>query len=1083
MDTITESVFQKKNDLSVSATEAQKEIWFSCKMKETASCAYNESFSVKFTGKTDIVTLEKAVRLVISRHDALHAIFSPDGLSMKMSEVHNTFIDFVDLQKMPIEARKQQMHNLTVQSVSTPFDLNAGPLWKACIINLSSDEIILLFTVHHIIADGWSVNLLIRNFIDTYFDLMHGVHTADSETPSFFKYVVEQQRFSGTAEAENHLSYWINKFSKPVPAIELPTEKIRPLIRTYDAACVTRLFSKDLYTSIKQLSISIGCGPFAVFLAAYAILMHKLTGNSSFVLGVPAAGQSFTGNPDLVGHCVSMLPVICTIDPSASFSQNIVSIQDCLYDDLEHFGVTFGELVKKLNIPRDPGRIPLISTGLTYVKSPVVSKLNYSDINASSWLNERTCETFELYGSVVECGDTFTFMWQYNTDLYSEHYVKLWLDEYETLLTNGCAAPELPVSKVPIHTPAQLKSLIVDWNRTEMKFPRENTVVQVFEQTAQKFPDSIALEFGHNRISYRDLYKRSLCISKMLSDAGLGKGSIVAVCMERNADMVPALLSVLMSGAAYVPIDPSFPDERISYITADSGAKLFLTQKTLLTRFSQLGCKLITIDDLANNYEEIKDSVQDKPGPGDLAYVIYTSGSTGKPKGVEICHGSLINFLLSMKKTPGMNQQDSILSVTTISFDIAGLEIFLPLITGARCIIAEKDIVSDGRRLAQKINECKPSMMQATPSTWALLLDSGWNSGKGMTLLCGGEAMTRVLADRLIATGAVVWNMYGPTETTIWSSLWRVEPGPGTPSIGYPVANTQLYIVDVFNNLVPIGVAGELCIAGQGLARGYHNLPQLTEKKFIPDPFLNQADGELPARMYRTGDIARRLFDGTIVISGRSDFQVKIRGYRIELGEIETVILSMPEIRECVVIDRTDSAGNKNLVGYLVLHEGKQVTVDLVQNVLKEKLPAYMVPSQFVFIVELPRLANNKINRAALPAPSVERPLLSTQFTGPKNEMEQTIAGIWSDVLGVKNFGMLDNFFDLGGHSMAIAQVQRKISHVLQRELEIVILFEFPTVRSLADFLLRDKKEDVQIDNLKERTARQRAALQKRKML
>ncbi len=1082
MNTIIESAFQERKNLSVAATEAQKEIWFSCKMGATASSAYNESFTIKFTGKSDITTLEKAVRQVVSRHDALRAIFSPDGLSMEIMEANEIVIDFLDLHQKPVEIQKQQIHKLTVNAVSTPFELNIGPLWKACIINLSSNETILLFTVHHIVADGWSVNILTKNFIDTYLDLMHGVQPADSEVPSFFKYVVEQQQFSGTPEADDHLSYWIKKFSKPVPAIELPSEKIRPVIRTYNAACVTRQYSKNLYTSIKQLSISIGCGPFAVFLAAYAILMHKLTGNTSFVIGVPAAGQSFTGNPDLVGHCVSMLPVICTIDPSASFSQNIVSIQDCLYDDLEHFGVTFGELVKKLNIPRDPGRIPLISTGLTYVKQPVVSKLNYADINVSSWLNERTFETFELYGSIIESGDTFSFMWQYNTDLYSEQYVNLWIDEYETLINCGCAAPTTPLSNLSIHTPAQLDALIFGYNQTEMTLPQNVNVVQTFKEMVQQFPDAIAVEFGQNRISYHNLYIKSLRLSKKITEAGAGKGSIIAVCMERGDDMIPALLSVLMTGAAYVPIDPAFPDERISYIVSDSGTQLFLTQNALLKRFSGIQSRVLPVDDLNNDINESENNVFTNINSDDLAYIIYTSGSTGRPKGVEICHGALINFLFSMKNSPGMTSQDSILSVTTISFDIAGLEIFLPLITGARLIIAAKEVISDGKKLAQQIKDCRPSIMQATPSTWTLLLDSGWNEARSMTLLCGGEAMTRVLADRLIATGAVVWNMYGPTETTIWSSLWRVTPGTGTPPIGTPIANTQLYIIDDYKNIVPVGVNGELCIGGKGLARGYHNRQQLTDEKFIPDPFGTQTSG-IRQRLYRTGDIARRLFDGSVVLSGRSDFQVKIRGYRIEPGEIESVILSITEIRECVVIDRTDSSGNKILVGYLVLHQGKTMTVDLVQTVLKEKLPVYMVPSQFVFLAELPRLANNKINRAALPQPSFERPLLSTQFTGPKDEMEQTISGIWSEILGVKHFGMLDNFFDLGGHSMAIAQVQKKIADVLHRELEVVRLFEFPTVRSLAEFLLSDNKDHLQFDNLKERTARQRAAFKKRKML
>jgi amino acid adenylation domain-containing protein len=556
---------------------------------------------------------------------------------------------------------------------------------------------------------------------------------------------------------------------------------------------------------------------------------------------------------------------------------------------------------------------------------------------------------------------------------------------------------------------------------------------------------------------------------------------LVGICLERSLFMVIALLAILKAGGAYVPLDPSYPKQRIAFILEDTQAPVLLTQASVVEAIAQHTAQVICLDtDWHLIAQQSQENVSSRLTTDNLAYVIYTSGSTGKPKGVQIPHRALSNFLYSMMQTPGLTCEDTLLAVTTYSFDIAALELFLPIIVGARLVVASREIVSDATQLEALLIDSKATVMQATPATWQLLLAAGWDGDRLFKILCGGEALPGHLANQLLERCDCLWNMYGPTETTIWSATSLVETVNNTVPISNPIANTQLYILDQYHQLVPVGVAGELCIAGEGLARGYFHRPDLTAEKFIPNPFSNKS-----ARLYKTGDKARYLPNGEIEYIGRIDNQVKLRGFRIELGEIETLIGQHPGVRETVVaLDCSKAqADSQRIVAYIVPQKEQTPTISELRTLLEAKLPNYMVPAAFVMLEALPLTPNGKVDRKALPAPDTARPELEAVYQPPQTEVEQTIADIWQKLLQLEDVGIHDNFFELGGHSLLLVQVHSKLREAFKRDLSVLDLFRYPTINSLANYFNQVKNQQPSPDmmaNIAEKIADGKAQQRKR---
>jgi amino acid adenylation domain-containing protein len=617
-----------------------------------------------------------------------------------------------------------------------------------------------------------------------------------------------------------------------------------------------------------------------------------------------------------------------------------------------------------------------------------------------------------------------------------------------SLLRAMAADPDESLSKLPLLATAEREQLLVEWNDTYAEYPSQQCVHQLFEEQVVRTPDATAVVFESQELSYSELNARANRLAHHLLKLGVGPDSLVGICVQRSPDMIAGLLGIWKAGGAYVPLDPQYPLDRLSFMLEDSRLKVLIIEQSFRPKVSGYKGQLVYVDSEAISREH-SENCSGGAKPENLAYVIYTSGSTGKPKGVQICHQSLVNFLVSMRSSPGLAPEDTLLAVTTISFDIAALELYLPLIVGARLVLASRETAVDGYKLRETLATGAITVMQATPASWRLLLEAGWQGGTNFKILCGGEALPRDLAVELFKRGSSVWNMYGPTETTVWSTISRIVADDNPITIGKPIANTEVYVLDDHLEPVPVGVPGELYIGGTGVARGYLHRPELTTEKFVAHPFRDRESG---ARLYRTGDLARFRTNGELECLGRIDNQVKVRGFRIELEEIESVLAQYPGVRQSVVVAREDTPGDKRLVGYVVVHQAQSLGVDALREFLRQSLPDYMVPSQLEFLESLPLTPNGKVNRKALPKPR-QSVVSQKEQVAPRNSIESQLLKIWESVLGIRTVGVRENFFELGGHSLLVAKLLRRIEHTFGKKLSMAAIFEAPTVEQQASVL------------------------------
>ncbi|MBU0754709.1 MAG: amino acid adenylation domain-containing protein, partial [Planctomycetes bacterium] len=713
----------------------------------------------------------------------------------------------------------------------------------------------------------------------------------------------------------------------------------------------------------------------------------------------------------------------------------------------------FEKLVEVLQPDRDMSHAPLVQVLFNLANAPFDSP----PIQGMAWSPlevERGAAQFDLtvFADLEITGKIFA---EYDIDLFEAGTVDRMLKQFGTALAAVLENPDLRLSEIPLLDEEDRDRLIREWNDYWEDYPREVCFPQLFEAQVVKTPQRCAVTCNGREITYRELNREANRVAALLKRLGAGPGVFVGLYMHRSIDLLTALLGIIKTGAAYLPLDPGFPEDRLAYMVQDAEAPVLVTESHLEDGLPGFKGKRLVID---RERDLIAAQSDENPlpaaAPEDRAYVIYTSGSTGKPKGVQIPHGALVNFLCSMAREPGIDLEDRLLALTTLSFDIAGLELFLPLLKGACVALVDRETAYDAVKLLQKMAEVDATIMQATPATWRMLLDAGWSGKSDLKVLCGGEALSRELADTLLARSRSVYNLYGPTETTVWSALWKVEPGPGTVLIGRPIANTEIFLLDEHLEPVPVGVPGELCIGGHGLAVGYLHRPELTAEKFIPHPFSR----ETGARIYKTGDLARYLPDGRIECLGRLDHQVKVRGFRIELGEIEAALAGHEKVKRCVVVAREDRPGDKRLVAYIV-PEGDQAPglVELRPH-LKKSLPDYMVPAAVVLMETLPLTPNGKIDRRALPAPASEETGTARIYTAPRTPVEEKIARIWAEVLGLDQVDIYEDFFDLGGHSLLATQLAARIREAFEIDLPLRSIFLESSVAGLASKIVYSAK-------------------------
>ena len=896
----------------------QEQIWLDEEITP-GTAAYNFPIALHFKGSLNVDVLERSLREIVHRHNVLRARFPMVAHRPVQVICRDAVVTLsrVEVTEGSLADRLERVKCASEDEARRPFNLARGPLFRLRLFRLSTIEHVLIVTVHHIVFDGWSTGVFLKELVTLYAAFSKGEPSALTlpNLPIQYSDCARSQRESLQGEVLERLVSCRRKSLEGIPShLALPFDHPVQCGRHYRGSRHPLVLGEELTRSLKDLSRSEGATAYMVLLAALAALLYRYTGQSDIVIGTPTAGRMSVQTRALLGVFINTLVLRTDLSGEPSFRELITRARRTALEAFSHQELPFHSLVSAVNPERDSSGSSLLQVMLVLQTIPLPDvelpglTVEVQDIELAAAKYDLTLELRERAGQLVG-------WFEYDNELFEAETIARMAGHFKTLLEAAVVDPGWAVAELPLLSEEERRQVIETWNATRVDYPLDTCLHNLIEAQVERTPEAIALVFEDQALSYRELNGRANRLAHRLRALGVGPESLVGICVERSVEMVVALLGVLKAGGAYVPLDPAYPAERLAFMVADSNAPVLLTQRRDAGRLSGSGRQVIYLDEANGELPaEFGENPEGGARPENLAYVIYTSGSTGKPKGVQIEHSAIANFLHSMRQILGMTAGDSLMAVTTLSFDIAALELFLPLTVGARLVVVGRDVATDGARLIERLTQDNITFFQATPATWRLLLEAGWKGTPSLTMLCGGEALPRDLADRLLPRGACLWNLYGPTETTIWSAAARVEAVTGPVPIGRPIANTQIYVLDAHMQPVPIGVTGELYIGGEGLARGYLGRGELTTERFLPNPFHDRPG----ARVYRTGDQARWRNDGTIELLGRLDGQVKIRGHRIEIGEIEAVLRSHPTVREAVVLAREEAPGDKRLAAYIV---------------------------------------------------------------------------------------------------------------------------------------------------------------------
>ena len=892
------------------------------------SAAYNLTYVVRINGSLDLIALEKSFQAVVDRYESLRTTFTfLDGSPVQI--IHPTLevrLPVIDLDLVSATDRLNEAILLIQNESHKPFNLETGPIFRVQVYKLTRTDYILGLFINHINSDQWSMQILGRDILAFY----EAYHTGETPTLpvlpiQYADYAHWQRSHFQDENLKQQLAYW-KKQLKDLTILDLPTDFARPAIQSSFGARHFFQLSNPLVYALKQVSREEEATLFMTLLAGFLIILAHYSGLKDISVGTPITNRSILETENLIGNFTNTLVLRNDLSKQLTFREFLGRVRETTLNAFTNQDLPFEKLVEELQPDRDLSRSPVIQV-LFNPLNPLMKLPDYEGLNFTYIPIDPNVSRLDL-SLYINQEPNYGAFFEYNTDLFSPSTIQRMADHLKILLEGIASNPDQLIMEIPILSPMELELLLYRWNATKMDYPSQCCLHQMFEDQAQLTPDALAVIFSDEYLTYRELNDRSNRLAHYLIKLGVGPEVVVGIYCERSIEMVVGLLGVLKAGGAYLPLDPSFPMDRLDFMVKDFHTAVILTQKHLRsTALIPAGVNVVSLD----HHDEFESYPSGNPDiavhPENLAYLLYTSGSTGKPKGVQILHQGVVNFLTSMRAEPGLTSQDTLLSVTSLSFDISVLEIFLPLTTGAKLILADRETALNGELLIHLMSQAGITIMQATPTTWRMLMELGWQGKDDLQVLCGGETLPRVLANQLVKRCASLWNMYGPTETTVWSSVAKVTFGEGPVSIGCPIGNTQMYILDDQNRPVPIGVPGELHIGGDGLARGYLNRPELTKQRFVTVPI--QSGSKM--RLYKTGDLARYLPDGKIEYLGRMDHQVKVRGFRIELGEIETLLAEFPEIKEAVVIVREDQPENKKIVAYLIPNDmsTKPISQDL----------------------------------------------------------------------------------------------------------------------------------------------------------
>ncbi len=1053
------SIPLRDRSLPYQLSPLQERLWFMERLN-VGQPVYNEVEAVRLRGELNVKGLEQALNDVVARHEMLRTtIREVDGVPMaEVRESYQLRLKIIDLSDRADGERETELRHLLSSEPRIPYQLEVEPAIRATLIRVGTREHVFILMMHHLICDWSSEGVLWRELSVFYRKYCHNESfTLPALVTQYGDYAVWQRKQLTETSVADDLAFWVGNLQGAPPLLELPMDRLRPQVTSYRGARQRFRLTPKLTEALRRLSGHERKSLFAIFTAALDVLLYRYTGQSEILLGVPIAERDRAEFQSMIGFLLHTHVLRTAVHGELTFRELVGRVQQGALKLYEHRSVPFDRVVRALQPERSLSYSPLFQVMINWRdRDQQLSFIGLEGLDVESVLVDSKISKFDLTLFLTDMGEEVWAEMEYSTDLFDATSIERMFGNYQTLLEAVTADPGQRIDKLPLLADDERRQLLVEWNDTKVDYPACACIHEPFEAQASRCPDQVAVVFERQSLSYGELNRRANQLAHHLKGFGVGPDVLVGLCVKRSLDMVIGLLGILKAGAAYVPMDPSYPRERLQYILEDSRASIVLTQESLVNELPSLAGRAICLDkDWGNIARESDENLAGEVNPEDLAYVLFTSGSTGKPKGVEISHRAVINFLDSMRKEPGIEAQDTLLSVTTLSFDIFGLEIWLPLTSGAKVVIAPEEVTRDGKELAALLRTSRATVMQATPSTWRLLLDSGWEGNPDLKILCGGEAWPAQLAEQLLPMCASLWNMYGPTETTIWSAVSQVREGVAV-LIGHPIANTDFYVVDSNLQPMPVGVPGELLIGGAGLARGYLNRPDLTAEKFIANPFRTDTG----CRLYRTGDLVRYRTDGKLEFLGRTDQQVKIRGFRIELGEIEAVLRGHAGVREAVVVVRQQT--EKQLIAFVVLAgEPSWATAEL-RDYLKQKLPAYMIPTAFSVLESLPLTPNGKVDRKALRgtnySPSERQ---STQEVAlPQTLLEMQLLQIWHRVLHSPNIGVRDNFFEIGGHSLLAVSIINEINKLLDINLTIPIFFLNPSIQGIARTLEEEKNHN-----------------------
>ncbi len=1068
---------------------SQGRFWF-LEQLEPNNSAYKVAYAFRLTGPLNIEALERTLSEIMSRHGVLRTTFhlSDDKLVQRISDPEGFRLSITDLRQKCTGDLDAEIQGLFENEYRTPFHLSTDLLLRATLLRFNDDEHILFLNSHHIASDHWSAGLLFREMSTLYKAFAAGKPSPLPSLSIQYKHYAQWQRrmFQGSA-LERHLEYWKEQLNTAPLGLDLPTDGARKPLSNRRGGRETVTLPKSLSDNLDALSRKGGVTVFMTFLGAFQTLLHRMTGQEDIVIGTPVAGRDRTETEKLIGLFLNTLALRTNLSGNPTFVELLKRVREVALGAYDHQDLPFEKLVEELQQERDLTRTPIFQVFLNMYNFEETT-LGLEGVSVTRLQPTKLSTQFDISLFILEQNDRTRLTLQYDADLFTSATMTRMLSHFQTLLEGIVANPEQRIADLPILSEGEKHQVLVEWNDTKIDYPKDKCIHHLFEEQAKRTPESVAVIFEDQQLTYRELNNRANQLAHYLHKLGVGPEVLVGICVERSVEMVVAMLAVLKAGGAYVPLDPSYPTGRLEFMLADAQVSVLLTQEGLLedggSRMDDSDRQSSILDRpmqricLDRDWELIaRESDADPPaqtGAERLAYVMYTSGSAGLPKGVEVPHQAIIRLLFGVDYVE-LGPKQNILQLASPAFDAATFEIWGALLHGGKSVLYPERVPSP-EKLGEILGQHNVNTFWLTASLFNTIIDTAPEALSAVRqLLVGGEALSVAHVRRALALlpNTALINGYGPTEGATFTCCSRIprelDDGIATIPIGRPIGNTKVYILDASLSPVPMGVPGEMYIGGDGLARGYLGRPDLTAEKFIPNPFSTEPG----ARLYKTGDRARYLSDGNIEFLGRSDNQVKIRGYRIELGEIEAVLGQYPSVREAVVLAREDgpedptasSRGDKRLVAYVVATNGTLPSVSELRSFLQQKLPEYMVPSAFMFLDSLSLTANGKLDRKALPAPDHSRPELDETFSAPQTAIEELLANIWAEVLKLDEVGIYDNFFDLGGHSLLATQVMSRVRQALQKELPLRALFEAPTVAQLA---LRIEPSAIGSNNLEE---------------